>query len=92
MKLRDHPKLRYNKCPVWPPVGNEEGVLKKLEIMDSAGLPGGLYLTLEFSGQARTETIYLDDPAVIGPLHEILKIRLGWSISRLSDLRGSTVT
>jgi hypothetical protein len=99
MRLRTHPKMKWEGFSNWPPVwagssghgaitsGDEEGVLIGVEMIEADNTtPRHLIIGREQRRSTSRASLHCDDEEVIPHLVEILKGCVGWSISRIGDL------
>jgi hypothetical protein len=98
VKLRDHPAMRWQGRPNWPPEWKgpygPERPLPRGEVgtLLKAGCGFGnvrvphCYIDMEWNGQEYVGLLYFDDPELIGNVCQILEAQVGRAISEIGSL------
>jgi hypothetical protein len=98
-QLRTHPKVRYQGARIWPPDWSggydggtaypqgEEGVLEDVWVADKDLLgPEHLELLNGYEGRRFAGLVWLDDPALVPKLRDILREYIGSPIRKIGEL------
>ena len=97
MLLRDHPLLRYQNSPSWPPSWSYCGGLEKTRPLGEVGILKAVYLSaikpsnscyliMEHAGAEYMGTIYVSDAALCLDIFESLLRHCGKTIQEIGDI------
>src|ERR1700741_2094355 len=97
MKLRDHPLMtRISGIRAWPPLWvdtrgpslrkpkGEIGFLKRVEQHEH--VMNGLFLWIDYEGQAYIGVMHFDDPAFCDEIRRVLENNIGLAIQDIGDI------
>jgi hypothetical protein len=98
MELRNHPKMKWQGRPNWPPQWTgpygpdnplpegEVGVLTRVEIANPEFKPPHCFLEMQYNNQDYFESLFFDDEKFLQKLCNILNAYIGEPISAIGSL------
>jgi len=98
MKLREHPKMRWQGQPIWPPMfgGNysglerfpqdEQGILRDVIVSPSYVATESLTLVTEFEGHTFSAELFFDDLRFLNTIYPSVRACIGQPVHCVGDV------